>query len=107
MNIDIINTQIVNDTGLSVEQVESVNKFYWRKVRDHIYDYNPQPLNIDYVCVLMPHKKLVKHHLKEAINKLRYLKKNSDFNLREERMHTHSIFVNNLLKMRKYHKQTN
>ena len=78
MNIDIINTQVAMQTGLPEAQVKLINSFYWRKIYEHLYSYDPQPLNIENICVLYPNKHLVKKFLLTHIGYLR----NADHNKR-------------------------
>lgn len=69
MNIEIVNKQVSEKCGIQERKVELVNKFYWRSIYDHLYSYDPRPINIENVCVLH----VERWRLKKAI--LLYVKK--------------------------------
>lgn len=111
MNIDIVNRIVSKNTNISKEKVELVNKFYWDAVKNHIYSYNPSPLNIRGICVIFPNKYLLKKNILELIHNLRSLRKGekySKLNSSKEKYEENICNeIRKLLSIRKYHKYTN
>lgn len=60
MNIDIVNKQVSLKLGVKEDDVAMVNKFFWKKAKEHIGSYNSNPFNIQNVCVIYPDKYKVK-----------------------------------------------
>jgi len=79
VNIDVINTQVAKQLGLKEAQVKLINQYYWRRVYDHLYTYNENPVNIENVCVLYPQKYFIKNNIEKFIKKLRKLKRSKKF----------------------------
>lgn len=111
MNIDIVNKRVSNKLNINEKKVAQINKFYWRSVYDHFYSYNPQPVNIDYVCVLYPDKWLLKKAIKRYIQKIRATIVSKRFKpvsgVREYYIEYYKGILIKLLKVRKHHKYTN
>lgn len=111
MNIEIVNKQIATKLNMPERDVEQINKFYWQRVKQHIYDYNPAPLNISNVCVLYPTAKLNKKMIQLIIKKIRYTRISKRFsptsNIRLMYIDNYNKVLRKLLAIRKHHKFTN
>lgn len=111
MNIDIVNKQISKTLNLSEKKVALINKFYWRNIYDHLYDYNEQPLNIDHICVLYNDKYLLKKAIRLYIKKIRFTKVSRKFkpdsNVRLAHIENYKKVLRELWRLRKAHKFTN
>lgn len=111
MNIEIVNKQISTKLNLSERDVEQINKFYWQRIKQHIYNYNPAPLNISNICVLYPMGKLNKKLIQYVIKKIRYTRISKRFSPTSNRrliyIDNYNKILRKLLAMRKYNKFTN
>lgn len=111
MTIDYINKKIAAKTGISEKEVAAVNKFYWNKVKEHIYEYNPNPVNINNLCVIYPNKHHVKRHLLKSIDMLRYFDNNKRYKKGSPAYKRRKDYlvkrIRALLKIRKENKFTN
>lgn len=67
MNIDIINSQVSKNLNHKIEDVKLVNSFYWRQIYNHLYSYDPDPINIENICVLYPNKYSVKNVIQKSL----------------------------------------
>ncbi len=102
MNIDIVNKQVSRKLGINEKKVTLVNKFYWDCIKQHIYSYNPNPVNIDSVCVLYPAHWLIKDAILHYVAKIRKLKKKNSL-ITE----TYNVMLRHFWNMRKVNKFTN
>lgn len=111
MNIDIINKQVAAELNLPLKDVTLINKYYWQRIRQHVYSYNPRPLNIMNVCVLFHTKQLNKKAIKLTIKKLRSILKSRRFKegspKRLAYAENYRKQLRHLLAIRKYNKYTN
>ena len=111
MNIEVVNRQISKDLKIAESKVTIVNKYYWQKVYNHLYSYDPQPINIENVCVIHPEQWLLKKNIYLYINRLRALKVNKRFKegsvMRESYIEKNKQVLRNYLKLRKHYKYTN
>lgn len=71
MNIDIVNKQVSKKLGANERKVTLTNKFYWRKVYDHLYGYDDRPITIENVCVFYQDKYLIKKQIKKYVSRIR------------------------------------
>lgn len=111
MNIDIVNKQVSKNLNIEEKKVVLVNKYYWGKVKEHIYSYNSKPLNIECVCVIHPSpwhiKKAILHYI-GMIRKIRYSKRfNNTSEKRNSYIEIYKQYIRNFLKLRKENKYTN
>lgn len=111
MNIDIVNKQVSINTGMKESEVAQINKFFWRSVYDHIYSYNPMPVNIPNVCVIYPNayynKKEINRYI-QAIRKLRFNKRyKPDSKMRASAIEEIQGRLRKVLNIRKVNKWTN
>lgn len=111
MNIDVVNKQVSKQLSLEEKKVALINAFYWQRIKQHIFDYNPTPINIENLCVIYPDKWLVHNAIKRYIYKLRNLHKSPRFTIGSIK---HKSYIENnnkvlrgLLKLRKDNKFTN
>ena len=111
MNIDIVNKQVSKKLGMAEKTVASINQFYWNKVREHIYSYSPQPVNVENLFVLHPDKYLLKHAINNIIVILRKTMVSPKYKdnsvKREALLEGHKKALRNFLKIRKINKFTN
>jgi hypothetical protein len=109
MNIDIVNKQVSKKLGLKEKDVTLVNYFFWNKIYEHLYMYNPNPVNIKNVCVLYPDKYLLKHETLKIIKSLRFLKKRKieSLLLKNGFIETKKKLLRHALSIRKANKYTN
>lgn len=111
MNIDIVNKQVAEKLGIKEKKVQQINAFFWRNVADHIYGYNPQPVNIENICVLYPNKYKIKKEIYKYINKLRAIKSSRKFREGSPKflsyVEQYSKMLRGFLKLRKENKFTN
>ena len=111
MNIDIVNKQVSKDLKIDEKKVALVNKYYWSRVKEHIYSYNSKPVNIENVCVLYPAPWLVKKSILYYINLIRKIKKSKRFAdnslKREGYINNYKQYIRHFLKIRKENKFTN
>lgn len=111
MNIDIINKQIANKLQLKEADVTLINKFYWAQVKQHFYNYDPQPLTIDGICVFHPNKKMLKKAILKYIGRIRRIRNSKKFKAGSVRLQSYieayKAYIASFYKMRKHHKYTN
>lgn len=111
MNIDIVNKQVSTKLGILEKKVELVNKFYWRSIYDHLYSYDPRPLNIENVCVFNVDKYYLKKNINIYIRRIRRIRHSVKFkeysNLRPVYIESYNIMISKLWKLRKQKKYTN
>lgn len=111
MNIDIINKQVAKQNNIPLKDVEFVNKFYWQRIRQHIYSYSPYPINITNIGVLFHNKSLNKRNIELTIKKIRGVRKSRRYkenSLRRQMViDNYNIMLRKLLALRKYYKYTN
>lgn len=111
MNIDVVNKQVANKLNIKEADVRLINKFYWQQVRQHIYNYDPQPLTLTNICVIHPNKKLIKKAILKYIGRIRRIRNSKKFKAGSVRLQTYieryNGYIRNFYKMRKYHKFTN
>lgn len=111
MNIEIVNKQVSKNLNIDEKKVALINKFYWSRIKEHIYSYNPNPVNIENICVLYPAPWLVKKSILYYINLIRKIKKSKRFAenslKREGYINNYKEYVRNFLKLRKQNKFTN
>lgn len=111
MNIDMVNAAVVNNSDYNKKVVELVNSYYWGRVKEHIMSYDPNPVNIDYVCVLYANKHYIKKEILSLIDRIRKLRVNKNF--KEDSIKKQAIeegykkHIRGLLKIRKHYKYTN
>lgn len=89
MNIDIVNKQVSNKLGIDEKKVALVNKFYWSRIKEHIHSCNPDPVNIESICVLYPDKYLVKKAILYYVTKIRIIKTSKKFRPDSEKQIEH------------------
>lgn len=111
MNIEIVNKQVSTELGIKESDVELVNKFYWQRIKKHIYDYNPLPINIMNVCVLYPTASLNKKQIKATIKRIQYTRISKRFKegskVRDGYLQNYNVILRKLIAIRKYNKFTN
>lgn len=111
MNIDIVNKVVADKNNVKVDRVELINKFYWKKIKNHLYEFDPQPLNIEYVCVIYPNKYYLKKEILKTIAQIRGIRvspKFKDSSIKKESYIANlEHYLKGLLSIRKYHKYTN
>lgn len=111
MNIDIVNKQVAKKLNIKEADVKLINNFYWGGIKQHLYDYNPQPLNIDSICVIHPEKKLVKKAILKYIQRVRRIRNSKKFKAGSAKstlyIETYKKYIKNFYNLRKYHKFTN
>lgn len=111
MNIDIVNKQVSKATGIDEKEVALVNKFYWQRIKQHIYSYNPAPVNIPNICVIYPDMWMLKKAILYYIHRMRSLSTSRKYkagSVKHEDMKesTQKVF-RHLWQMRKQLKHTN
>lgn len=79
MNIDIVNRQLSNEFDIAEKEVARITNFYWQNIKQHIYSYNPTPINVPNLFVLYPDKYLLKHVIREYILKIRKVQSSKVF----------------------------
>lgn len=111
MNIDIVNKQVAKKLEIKEADVKLINNFYWGSIKEHLYNYDPQPLNIDGICVLHPEKKLVKKAILKYIHRIRTIRKSKKFRSGSAKskayIERYKLYVKDFYNLRKYHKFTN
>lgn len=112
MNIDIVNQHVSEELGIPLKNVKLVNSFYWRAIKDHVYNYNPQPLNISNICVFYIAPVPLKRQIFRLIKTLRSLKESKKYRKnnsprRDAYMSFYGKALRNMLIIRKYNKYTN
>lgn len=111
MNIDIVNKQVSAKLNIKESTVALINGYYWSRVKKHIYDYDPRPVNIENVCVLYPNKYRLKGCIYEYIERLRKLKKGEKYIIGSEKfldvLEDYKFILRKYLNLRKYYKFTN
>lgn len=111
MNIDIVNNQVATKLGIKEKDVALINKYYWTKVKEHIYSYSPKPLNITNICVFHPTAYLVKKQLKLYISLIRNTKYSLRFKensaARYQQIEKYKEIIRKLWNIRKQNKYTN
>lgn len=111
MNIDIVNKQVSEKLGVSEKKVAIINKFYWRSIYDHLYSYDPRPLNIENVCVLYTDKYLIKKQILLYIRRIRNIQHSVKFKvyspLRITYIDSYKEMLRKLWALRKKQKYTN
>lgn len=111
MNIDIVNKQISKKLNLPEKQVALINKFFWRKVYDHITTYSPTPVNIENVCVIYPDKWSVKKSIKTTIYRIRNTKVSKRFKegsfKKQDYLSKYNRILKKILSIRKANKWVN
>jgi hypothetical protein len=111
MNIDVINKQVSKDLSIDEKKVALINTFYWQKIKTHIYDYNPTPLNIENLFVLYPDKWLLKKYIYMYVRKTRAIKNSTKFKIGSVKhlsyIENYSKILRHYLKLRKHYKYTN
>lgn len=111
MNIEIVNKQVADTLNLKEKDIELVNKFYWQRIKQHIYSYDPRPINIMNVCVLYPTAYLNKKQIKLFIKRIRYTLTSKRFKpeskVREAYLENYKKVLRKLLAIRKYNKFVN
>lgn len=111
MNIDIANKDVSKKLGINEKKVAKVTDFYWSLNLEHIYKYNPQPLNIENICVLYPDQWLLKNYINKTINTIRKIRKGFKYNVNSPKynsiMEHYYNVLRNYLKIRKHYKYTN
>lgn len=111
MNIDIINRQVADKLAIKESKVRLINTFFWQNVKQHLYDYNSKPVNIENVCVLYPDKYKVKKEIYKYIGKLKALKYTKKFKpgsiKHQSIIDQYNKMLRGFLKIRKENKFTN
>ena len=111
MNIDIVNTHVASKLNAKVEDVKLVNKFYWDSINNHLYSFNPAPINIDGICVLYAHPFLLKKAILKYIHMIRKTRRSTKFKpdsiLRKAYIEKQLKMLIGFLKIRKHNKFTN
>jgi hypothetical protein len=111
VNIDIINKQVSKSLGIKETDVTQINKFFWRSVYDHIYSYNPMPVNIPNVCVIYPNPYYNKQEINRYIQAIRKLKFNKRYKegslMRQKAIEEIKGRLRKSLNIRKVNKWTN
>lgn len=111
MNIEIINKQLSKTLQLKESDVALVNKFFWSKIREHIYSYDNLPINIPNVCVFYPTAYHTKKQLLFYINGIRGLKVSKRYKedsiIREKRIEEYKKNIRKIWNIRKTNKYTN
>lgn len=111
MNIDIVNKQVGKRLNIDEKNIALVNKYYWSKVKAHIYSYDSKPVNIENVCVLYPAPWLVKKSILYYLNMIRKTRESKRFAehslKREGYIKKYEEYVRNFLSIRKANKFTN
>lgn len=111
MNIDIVNKQVADKLKLKESKVRLINQFYWQQIYQHLYSYDPLPVNIENVCVFYPHKKRIKETILLYVKKLRKIKTSKKFRPNSPTHQKYILLYTTYLKhfwaLRKYHKFTN
>lgn len=79
MNIDIVNKQVANKLQMRESEVALINKFYWGKIKDHIYSYSELSINIQNVCVIYPTPYHTKKQLLYYIESIRKLERSKRY----------------------------
>lgn len=111
MNIDIVNKQIAQQLQVKEADVRLINAFYWGQVKQHLYNYDPQPLTIDGVCVFHPCKKKLKKAILKYIQRIRRIRNSKKFKAgsvtSQVYIQRYKDYISKLYKIRKHHKYTN
>lgn len=111
MNIDIVNKDVSKKLNIDEKEIEAVNKFYWRKVYDHFYSYNPNPINIIDLCVFYPDKYIIKNRILDIIKRIRIVRDSPKYKkisaIRDRTLDAYYKELNGLLKIRHHNKYTN
>lgn len=111
MNIDIVNKIVSNKLGISTEKVSLVNKYYWDCIKNHFYDFNPNPVNVDHVCVFYPNKYHLKAQILDTIRLIRRLDEGKKYSYQShnKKIYRESLekVLRGLLNIRKQNKFTN
>ena len=111
MNIDIVNKMVSNKLKVNETVVAKIHLHYWKSIKEHIYSYNPQPINIANICVLHASKILVKNAILKQIYKIRAIKKSQRYSedsaLRDAALAKYYKDLRKFIAMRKTNKYTN
>lgn len=111
MNIDIVNKQVSKKLDIRESKVKLVNAFYWKSIREHIYSFNPKPVNIEFVCVFYPSRTSIKRAIGYYIKRIRSLQVSKRFKevslVRTGMIERHIATLKGFLKIRKDNKYTN
>jgi hypothetical protein len=111
MNIDIVNRLVAGKLNIKESKVKLINQYYWHCVYRHLYDYNPNPVNIEGVCSIYPEKKLVKDAILKYIKRVRQVRKSKKFRPNSIKQQTYIERYTNMVakfyKIRKTLKYTN
>lgn len=110
MNIELVNAYIAKQLQIKEADVELVNKFYWNKIHEHFYSYNPRPINVDHLCTFSINKYRLKDRIKYYINCIRKIVRGGT-NIKEENkqqvIDSNNKQIKALWAIRKHHKYTN
>lgn len=111
MNIEVINKQVSKDLSIEEKKVALVNNFYWGRIKAHIQNYEPEPINIENLFVIYPDKWLLKKYIYMYINKIRGMRNSGKFNVGSQKygnyIENYKKVLRQFLKLRKIHKYTN
>ena len=111
MNIDIVNKQVALKNNVKESEVELINKFYWHKVKEHLYGYTELPINIQNVCVFYPTAYHTKKQILYYIYAIRKLKISTRYKensiVREARIKQYKDYIGRIWKIRKQNQWTN
>lgn len=112
MNIDIVNQHISEKLNIPLKDVKAINQFYWQSIRNHIYKYNPSPLNISNICVFYVAPRPLKKEIIRIIKNLRKIKASKRYRVvnstkREDYLAYYNKALRGMLSVRKYYKFTN
>lgn len=111
MNIDIVNKQVAAKLQIRESQVALINKFYWQKIREHIYSYSNLPINIPSVCVIYPTAYHTKKQLLYYIDRIRKLRVSPRYRIdsimRADRIEATKLLIRRIWRIRKQNQWTN
>lgn len=96
---------------MSEKDVTLVNYFFWNSCASHFKSYNPEPLNIQNICVFYHNRYMLKRAILKYVMRLKKLKRCKYFNngsIKKKNISDSYIKVLRLfLKIRKHHKYIN
>lgn len=111
MNIEIVNKQVANKLQMKESDVSLINKFFWSHVKDAVYTYTPNPININNVCVIYPTAYHTKKQLYYYINGIRKLRRSNrykpDSAMRIKRIEEFKTYIRKIWAIRKQNQWTN